>query len=296
MHIRYRLPGRSIAASRLLDFAFSPHMMAGLMAMLLAGATQVQAQEATTTAPATQPRQPSQWIITLGGSVEYSPDYEGSKHYSVSGLPNFDIRRLGEPAEQDVPDDNFDLTVFTYKGIELGPVWGIRSGRSSFDDWRLEGLNRIDWSLDAGIFVQYWPIEDRLRLRAEARQALWNGGGLVADLAADWFQPITDGLVVSVGPRLTLGNSTFMSQNFGVSANEATKSRFPEFDAGGGVKSVGVTVAATYTINPQWSVQVYNRYDRLVSDAADSPITSQIGSKNQNIVGFTLNRSFQIGF
>jgi outer membrane scaffolding protein for murein synthesis (MipA/OmpV family) len=270
---------------------------AGLaIALFSIAATQAHAQDAAKAAPTAVPQRPSQWIVTIGGSVEYSPDYEGSKHYSVSGLPSFDIRRLGEPPEQDVPDDNFDLTIFNYKGIEIGPVVGIRSGRSSFDDSRLEGLDRIDWSLDAGVFVQYWPIEDRLRLRLEARQALWNGGGFVADLGADWFQPITEGLVVSAGPRMTLGNSTFMSQNFGVSATEAASSRFPEYNADGGVKSVGFTVAATYTINPQWSVQVYNRYDRLVGDAADSPITGEIGSKNQNTVGFTLNRSFQIGF
>lgn len=297
MHTRYSLQGRPAAPARLFGLTRSVGLGAALATALLSIAvTQAQAQDAAKPAPTAEPRQPSQWIVTIGGSVEYSPEYEGSKHYSVSGLPSFDIRRLGEPAEQDVPDDNFDLTIFNYKGLEIGPVVGIRSGRSNSDESRLEGLDRIDWSLDAGVFVQYWPIEDRLRLRLEARQALWNGGGLVADLGADWFQPIMEGLVVSAGPRMTLGNSTFMSQNFGVSAAEAARSRFPEFDADAGVKSVGFTVAATYTINPQWSVQVYNRYDRLVGDAADSPITSDIGSKNQNTIGFALNRSFQIGF
>lgn len=296
MHTQYRLPRSPIAPAPLFGWTLSIGKAIVAIALFSIVATHAHAQDAAKAAPTAEPQQPSQWIVTIGGNVEYSPDYEGSKHYSVSALPSFDIRRLGEPAEQDVPDDNFDLTIFGYKGIEIGPVVGIRNGRSSSDDSRLEGLDRIHWSFDAGVFVQYWPIEDRLRLRLEARQALWNGGGFVADLGADWFQPITDGLVVSVGPRMTLGNSTFMSQNFGVSASEAARSRLPEFDADAGVKSVGVTIAATYTINPQWSVQVYNRYDRLVSDAADSPITSDIGSKNQNTIGFTLNRSFQIGF
>ncbi|WP_244480444.1 MipA/OmpV family protein [Rhizobium sp. Root1220] len=267
-----------------------------MSAIFSIAATQAYAQDAAGAASPTESQRPSQWIVTIGGSVEYSPKYEGSKHYTVSGLPSFDFRRLGEPPEQDVPDDNFDLPLFNYKGIEIGPVVGFRNGRSRFDDGRLEGLDRIDWSLDAGVFVQYWPIEDRLRLRVEARQALWNGGGLVADLGADWFQPVMEGVVVSAGPRMTLGNSTFMKQNFGVSATEAANSSFPQFDAGAGVESVGFTVAATYTINPQWSVQLYNRYDRLVSDAADSPITSDVGSRNQNTIGFTINRSFQIGF
>ncbi|MGV1768475.1 MipA/OmpV family protein, partial [Rhizobium rhizogenes] len=40
----------------------------------------------------------------------------------------------------------------------------------------------------------------------------------------------------------------------------------------------------------------YEKYNRLVGDAADSPITSQFGSPNQNIIGFTLNRTFNIDF
>jgi hypothetical protein len=40
----------------------------------------------------------NQWIITPGGSVEYGPSYEGSKHLSFNGMPSFDFRRLGEAA------------------------------------------------------------------------------------------------------------------------------------------------------------------------------------------------------
>ncbi|NTG50378.1 MipA/OmpV family protein, partial [Agrobacterium rhizogenes] len=29
------------------------------------------------------------WVVTLGATVEYGPNYEGSKHYSFSALPSF---------------------------------------------------------------------------------------------------------------------------------------------------------------------------------------------------------------
>lgn len=261
-----------------------------LLAFSLMGFQPASAQEAAK--PST-----NQWIVTLGATAEYGPSYEGSKHLSFSGLPYFDIRRLGEPAEYIVPDDNFDFTLFDFGGVEVGPVVGLRDGRSVFDDSQLHGLHRVQWNLDAGAFVQYWPMENQLRMRAEMRQALWGGDGFVADLSLDWFQPINDKLVLSIGPRMTLANSTYMNNNFGVSEKEAAKNgRLGAFDADGGIKSVGFTVAATYSITPAWSVQVYNQYRRLVGDAADSPITSDIGSANQNIVGITLTRSFQIGF
>jgi outer membrane protein len=239
----------------------------------------------------------SAWIVTLGGSVEYGPSYPGSEHLSVSAMPSFDIRRLGEPAGYSAPDDNIDYTIVDFHGLELGPVVGIRDGRSTSDDQRLHGLAKIEWGLDAGGFAQYWPIEDRLRVRGEARQALRAGDGLVADISLDWFQPIGNNLVLSAGPRLSLANDAFMRRNFGISQREsASNGVLPPFDAHGGVKAVGITLAATYTISPAWSVQVYDRYDRLTADAATSPITSDIGTKNQNIIGLAINHSFQIAF
>jgi len=239
----------------------------------------------------------SQWIVTLGGSVEYGPSYEGSKHLSFSGMPSFDFRRLGEAAEYGAPDDNIDYGLFDIGGVEIGPVVGLRGGRTAFDDSELQGLHAVQWNLDAGVFVQYWPIEDRLRVRAETRQALWGGHGLLADLYLDWFQPLGDRWLLSAGPRLSLANATYMRNNFGVSAEEAANNGHVEaFDANGGLKSIGFTVAATYMLSPAWSVQIYDKYSRLVGDAADSPITSRLGSADQNVIGIALNRSFQIGF
>ncbi|MBB3456798.1 outer membrane scaffolding protein for murein synthesis (MipA/OmpV family) [Rhizobium sp. BK313] len=266
-----------------------------LAAMVLPAASMITAfsalaQEAAKSASNT-------WVVTLGGTVEYGPSYEGSKHLSFSGMPSFDFHRLGETPEYSAPDDNIDYSLFDVGGIEAGPVVGLRGGRSAFDDSDLNGLHRVHWNFDAGAFAQYWPMENQLRLRAEMRQALWGGDGLLADLSLDWFQPVGDRWLLSAGPRMSLANSTYMRNNFGISESEAAKNgHLDAFDANGGLKSVGFTVAATYTISPAWSVQVYNKYNRLVSDAADSPITSQIGSPNQNIIGFTLNRTFDVRF
>ncbi|HEY0124417.1 MAG TPA: MipA/OmpV family protein, partial [Rhizobium sp.] len=34
------------------------------------------------------------WVVTLGATVEYGPNYEGSKHHSFSAMPSFDFHRL----------------------------------------------------------------------------------------------------------------------------------------------------------------------------------------------------------
>jgi outer membrane scaffolding protein for murein synthesis (MipA/OmpV family) len=237
------------------------------------------------------------WIITIGGSTEYGPSYQGASRGSFNFVPSFDIRRLGEVADYSAPDDNIDFTLFDIAGVEFGPVAGFRTGRSTSDDRRLNGLQTVDWTIDAGAFAQYWPIEKNLRLRVETRQALWGGDGLVADLAADWFVPVDDKLVLSVGGRASIANTTYMSRNFGITSSEAaTNGQLDAFDANGGLKSVGVAVAATYALSPAWSAQIYYKYDRLMNDAATSPVTSVLGSPDQNTIGFSLTRSFQISF
>ncbi|MGO7522709.1 MipA/OmpV family protein, partial [Rhizobium brockwellii] len=79
-----------------------------------------------------------------------------------------------------------------------------------------------------------------------------------------------DKLLLSAGPRLSLANTVYMRSNFGISESEgARRAHVGAFNAEAGVKSVGFTVAATYTFSPEWSVQVYEKYNRLVGDAAD---------------------------
>lgn len=237
------------------------------------------------------------WVVTLGATVEYGPSYEGSKHYTFGALPSFDIHRLGEAQEHSAPDDNFNYGLFDFHGLEIGPVVGLRDDRFDLNNLQLQSQRRVRWNFDAGGFAQYWLMENQLRFRTEVRQSLWGGDGLVGDLAVDWFQPVGDKWLLSVGPRMSLANSVYMRSNFGISPSQAARNaHVSTYDAGAGVKSVGFTVAATYTFSPAWSVQVYEKYNRLVGDAADSPITSRFGSPDQNIIVFTLNRTFNVNF
>lgn len=271
-------------------FSVKISLFAGLLAFTALQTTFVMAQEAAKSSSDT-------WVVTLGATVEYGPSYEGSKHYTFGALPSFDFYRLGEAPEYSAPDDNFDYTLLDLGGVEIGPVIGLRDDRLDLNNLHIQSQRRVRWNFDAGGFAQYWLMQNQLRFRTEVRQSLWGGDGLVADLAIDWFQPVGDKLVLSAGPRMSLADSTYMRSNFGISAKEAARNgHVSAFDATGGLKSVGFTVAATYTITPEWSVQVYEKYNRLVSDAADSPITSQFGSPNQNVIGFTLNRTFNVNF
>lgn len=238
-----------------------------------------------------------QWIVTLGAGVALTPEFlgSGSSHFSL--MPSdFGIRRAGEPAGFGAPDDGFDVSICDNGPFSVGVVGGLRDGRSRKDDSRLAGLDKVPTALDAGLFAEYWPVEDHLRTRIELRQALWGGGGLNARLAADWVQSYGP-FVLSGGPRASIGDGRYMRQNFSVSAAEsAANGTLPAYHAGAGLASVGANVAVRYNISPAMAVTVYDTYERLVGDAASSPITRQIGSENQNTVGINFSYAFGVAF
>lgn len=237
------------------------------------------------------------WIITLGASFEYGPNHPGARHSSVTVMPSFDIRRFGEAAENSAPDDSLDYTLFESQGFQIGPVLGLRDNRSSSASNGLSGVRRVNSSFEAGVFLQYWAIPNQLRFRSEIREALSNGSGLVVDVGSDWFQPVGDRWILSAGPRASFGSAASMHRYFSISpAESAANGTLSAYNASEGLKSVGATISATYAITPDWSVTFYDRFDRLVGDAASSPVTAKIGTPNQNIVGISLSKEFTVSF
>lgn len=237
------------------------------------------------------------WTVTLGASVILAPRFPGAKSYDGVPMPTFDIRRFGEPDDHSAPDDNPSFGLWNASGVEFGPVVGFRDDRTTSDTKALAGIHTIDWDIDAGIFLQYWAVPDTWRFRTEIRQAVSNGSGLVVDVGSDWFVEPSDDWLISAGLRASFGDGAYMRSYFGVTSGDAARNgRVSSFDASGGLKSVGLTVSVSYKINHDWTIQVYDRFDRLVGDAADSPITARIGDGSQNIVGIALKKSFNIKF
>ncbi|MBZ6078871.1 MipA/OmpV family protein [Microvirga puerhi] len=236
----------------------------------------------------------SAWIVTLTGTGLVSPKYEGASAYGLSGFPSVGFRHPNEPEEFSAPDDSLDYTLFSTSGWKVGPVANIRSGRSAQDDSRLSGLRNYPWAIEAGVFVEYWPIQDRLRTRLEVRHGLHRHDGFVADLSADLIQKF-GAFTLSGGPRASLADNSIMEKEFGISPAGALRNgMLPAFSAHGGVKSVGLEAAVSYDWSDQWRTTVFQRYDRLVGDAGASPITTRLGSRNQLIFGLELTYAFEL--
>ena len=256
--------------------------MAGATALALA----ILASPALAAEPAAQG-----WTITLKANGGVSPAWEGSKDLSPYLLPGLSVRRAGSAISFAAPDDSAGFALFDENWLKAGVVGKLKGPRRSADHAELRGVHDIDWTVEAGLFAEFWPIE-KLRARIEARHGFIGHHGNLVDLSMDWVErrgPWT----VSVGPRLSLGDTRYMDKLFGVSAYDSLMSGgMPAYRAEGGAKSIGVAGAVSYEWSRQWTTTVYARYNRLVGSASASPLVAGLGSRNQFTLGAIVAYSF----
>jgi MipA family protein len=106
--------------------------------------------------------------------------------------------------------------------------------------------------------------------------------------------PLIERLTLSGGPRMTLADSNATSPYFSIDAVQSAASGLPAYDANGGLRSIGAGMQVRYQWNKQWATRAYAEYDRLMGDAAASPLVVERGSPDQIRFGFGATYSFDI--
>jgi len=233
------------------------------------------------------------WIVSVGAGAEYKPDFEGAKRYMLSPIPVFSIRRAGSPERFRSPIDSASFTLFDYGGFHAGPVAKFVAARDANNFAELAGLGNVNAALELGGFVEYFPI-DWFRMRVEVRQGFFGHGGVTANFSSDAIVPLAHGLTFSAGPRFTLESTGATAPYFSVNPLQAALSGLPAFNARGGAHSAGAGAQLRYRLNPQWEVHSYVEYQRLLGDAAASPLVQLRGSPNQVTVGLGASYSFDV--
>jgi outer membrane protein len=74
----------------------------------------------------------------------------------------------------------------------------------------------------------------------------------------------------------------------------ALASGLPAYRPDGGVYAVAATSGLSYQFSPRWGAFGFAQYERLVGDAADSPIVRDLGSRNQFSGGIGLSYTFTV--
>jgi outer membrane protein len=233
------------------------------------------------------------WTVMVGVGGEYKPDFEGAKGAMLSPVPIFSIRRAGSPENFHGARDSASIALFDFGNLRAGPAVKFVSSRKADNYSELQGLGDVKATVEVGGFVEYFPV-DWFRTRVETRQGLGGQQGVVADFSADFIVPLLQRFTISAGPRFTYESTKATSPYFGIDAVQAMATGLPAFDAQGGAHSAGAGAQLTYRFNPQWEVRTSVEYERLLGDAAKSPLVALRGSANQTT--FTVGASYSFDF
>jgi outer membrane protein len=233
------------------------------------------------------------WTVMVGVGGEYKPDFEGANRAMLSPVPIFAIRRAGTTEQFRGPRDSASIAFLDFGDLRAGPVAKFVAARKQYNYSELNGLGDVKASVQLGGFVEYYPV-DWFRTRVELRQGVVGPNGTVADFSADFIVPVFQRLTISAGPRFTWESTQATSPYFGIDAVQAMASGLPVFNAKGGAHSYGAGAQISYRINPQWEVHSYVEYQRLLGDAAASPLVTLRGSPNQTTVGIGASYAFDV--
>jgi outer membrane scaffolding protein for murein synthesis (MipA/OmpV family) len=110
-------------------------------------------------------------------------------------------------------------------------------------------------------------------------------------MGADYIIVPYKDVTLRLGPRLSIGDTQFTSTYFGVTAAESAASGLVAYAPKGGLYSAGVEIGVEYSINDKWGLNGTVRYDRMLGDARNSPITKQ-GSADPMTVTLMVERRF----
>ena len=227
--------------------------------------------------------------FALGAGVAATPEYMGSDTLTTSVIPTLTFGSLkwgsfdAGNGVRGVPDN----------GLTLNGAFRILNERTAAQSPELTGLNDIEASVELGFGLRYQ--QTNWMAFGEVRKGLTGHNGVTGTLGADWIMRPNDRWRIAAGPRVNFGDDEFANTYFGVTGAEAAASSFNAYDAGGGALSAGLAVSGTYFIDDKWSLEGAVSYEKLMGDAADSPITLN-GSEDQWRIGVGVSRIFTLNF
>ena len=246
------------------------------------------------------------WELSLGAGVLSSPSFEGAKTYQVSALPS--VRLKYEDILFASIEEGVGANVLPAGNWRAGPLLRVAfprdedGGSSPFrvggkKTAALTGLGDVSATPEAGAFVEYQWQDWSARI--EGRQGIGGHGGAVGSVGLAYSKSLRPGgrmagppTILSAGVNASFVSGDYAQSYFGVTAAQATNSGLPEFNAKGGLHSIGANALALVPIARNVSLTALASASRLTGDAAGSPLVRERGSKTQATVGLFVTYQF----
>jgi MipA family protein len=227
--------------------------------------------------------------VRVGAGAELRPQYPGADHDKIGPLFALSFAHGTDPFKFKAPDDSAGLALLSGSNFSFGPVANLVGIRRDVDVGAPVG--KVPATVEVGLFAGFRPSSS-FRVRAEVLQGIGGHKGMRSQLGFDRIWRDGDRYVFSIGPRLLIADSRYERAYFGVTPAASLASGLPTYRPGGGVYGVAAASGLSVQLDSRWGLFGYARYERLVGDAARSPIVRQFGSRDQLSGGIGLSYIF----
>jgi len=233
----------------------------------------------------------------LGVAAMYRPEYKGSNDYEVSPLPYVSFRYSRDERYIALQGPSLKANIVAGGLFEFGPLLSYERGRSDdIENLAVGRLGEIDRAVMAGAFLSKdidLGADSGFQVGAEVLTDTGDANeGVMAKLEVGYHRRLADRWTVMVGASTTWADENYMQTYYGVTPLGAAASGLSAYTAGSGVENVELSAGLRFRVNDQWSVMGRASYQRLLDNAADSPVVRQGGSENQGQFGLVVIRAF----
>ena len=252
--------------------------------------------------PATNPMPDGSRDMYVGLGVQSAPRWDGTGSRKVSALPVLQVQWSnglfisGMSAGMHLTDS---------PTFEYGPLVAVQPGRDQdgtgrtvdgASTWgtsligpvpdpidkrnmvatRLEGMDKIGARLQGGAFANYY-LTPQWRLTGSVLYGAGNDhDGARLDLGVQRLAfELGSQHRVSVSAGVSIVNRNYNQTYFGVSREEASRSRFSYYEAGGGLQEAHVGVRWNWVLSPSWMLTSNVQAKGLLGNAAKSPLVER---------------------
>lgn len=246
-------------------------------------------------------------FLLVGAGAIVTPDYEGSDDYTFTPAGGFRARvggigiyssGMGIGADI-VPDEKGARVAFSF-----GPVIRYRSDRSGkVKDDVVNLLPRLDDTWEAGLsadisFRKLITPKDSLSFGTDVRWTFsGNRGGRIITTNVSYFTPVSRAAGIGISVGMDHVNDTYADYYYSIDPAGSAASGLPVYQGKGGWKNASGRLYFGYDLdgnlrNGGWAVGGAVNYTRLRGSAAETPITSIRGDRDQWMAGAGIAYTF----
>ncbi len=228
------------------------------------------------TTPGT-PQMPQDIELTVAAGVGVAPKYLGSSDYHAIFTPAVKLEYkqkaflVIDRQAMMVPYEGLGIKMLGDQNWSVGFNMTYDKGRSD-NTSPIRGIGDIDWTALGGVFAAYHP--GNFFVRGQVGYDLLNEfNSYKGELGTGVVLPIDPSWRAMLEVDTAFAGEGYAKKFYGINGTQSASSGLPAFSAGSGFYRMGLGGTLQYTLTQGAFVQGVARWDQLLGDAADSPVS-----------------------